>query len=566
MTRTLAAVAATALTVGLTGVAPATAAPSESVPVMPGALNVWRTLVTDDHVYVVSDEPGRGREIFARTLATTEGEVVLGPATRLALTSGTALAEHDGTLAYLAPGTGDLVLRAPDGTTTTPDWGRAGPDGGLTPDALTESWLVSGTVVVDRETGEAHDLADLPIVTRDGAPADVPAGLVDLAVEGVVVSEDRALWTVRGTDWVEDGARYGAVLVADLGPDGAVGAAVAVAEASGSDVVYGRFATGALTDDSAPVWLEREPDSWESGEYVAGEERLAWLGADLAGEPDVVVLEGHDDSELLGADGTVVVVADVDYERDTGLPTVDLEWIDLAGDPVEAGLAINLVGEVEGVHGTLVTHRPGWNGPAELLDAAGRLLTADDTLPPPVQRFDDVGLGHPFFDDVDWMASQFIAEGYADGLFRPTAPVTRQATAAFFHRMAGSPYSDWDGIPPFPDVQWNSPFIRDVAWFRGLADGYPDGLFHPAAPVSRQAMAAFLYRYAGSPDVPVDGAPFPDVPADHAFAEAVTWLARTRITGGYDDGTFRPTAPVSRQAMAAFLHRFVEGGYGPVVG
>lgn len=48
---------------------------------------------------------------------------------------------------------------------------------------------------------------------------------------------------------------------------------------------------------------------------------------------------------------------------------------------------------------------------------------------------------------------------------------------------------------------------------------------------------------------------FSDVPASHVFHNDIAWLARSGIAEGYTDGTFRPTDPVSRQAMAAFLRR-----------
>jgi hypothetical protein len=51
------------------------------------------------------------------------------------------------------------------------------------------------------------------------------------------------------------------------------------------------------------------------------------------------------------------------------------------------------------------------------------------------------------------------------------------------------------------------------------------------------------------------GGMFSDVPVDHPFFWDIQWLAATGISTGYDDGTFRPDEPVSRQAMAAFLHR-----------
>jgi hypothetical protein len=69
-------------------------------------------------------------------------------------------------------------------------------------------------------------------------------------------------------------------------------------------------------------------------------------------------------------------------------------------------------------------------------------------------------------------------------------------------------------------------------------------------------MAAFLHRFAGSPAAGPGGPSFVDVPPGHAFAAAIEWLASAGITSGHPDGTFRPDEPVSRQAMAKFLHRY----------
>src|SRR5690606_7070997 len=48
---------------------------------------------------------------------------------------------------------------------------------------------------------------------------------------------------------------------------------------------------------------------------------------------------------------------------------------------------------------------------------------------------------------------------------------------------------------------------------------------------------------------------FADVPADHPFAAAIAWAAGAGVVAGYPDGTFAPTAPLTRQALAAVLHR-----------
>lgn len=52
--------------------------------------------------------------------------------------------------------------------------------------------------------------------------------------------------------------------------------------------------------------------------------------------------------------------------------------------------------------------------------------------------FTDVGPGHPFEDEIGWMAEYQISEGYQDGSYRPGAPVTRQAMSAFMERLAAT--------------------------------------------------------------------------------------------------------------------------------
>ena len=83
--------------------------------------------------------------------------------------------------------------------------------------------------------------------------------------------------------------------------------------------------------------------------------------------------------------------------------------------------------------------------------------------------------------------------------------------------------------------------------------------FRPAEPVTREAMAAFLHRAAGAPEITAPAvAPFLDVAADHPFAAEIAWLAETGISQGTavpGGREFRPAEPVTREAMAAFLYR-----------
>ena len=175
--------------------------------------------------------------------------------------------------------------------------------------------------------------------------------------------------------------------------------------------------------------------------------------------------------------------------------------------------------------------------------------------------FRDVAAGAPFRAEIEQLALWGLASGWPDGTFRPSAPVERQAMAAFLYRYAQAAGFTPPSTPTFPDVPVSSPFYTEIEWLaaHGLATGWPDGTFRPTATIERQAMAAFLYRFAGEPEFAASAtASFTDVPTEVAFFDEVEWLGSLGVTTGWPDGTFRPAAPVERQAMAAFLVRFDE--------
>ena len=178
--------------------------------------------------------------------------------------------------------------------------------------------------------------------------------------------------------------------------------------------------------------------------------------------------------------------------------------------------------------------------------------------------FTDVVEGQAFFREITWLAGAGITTGHPDGSFRPAAPVTREAMAAFLHRFAGGGPADDPTPVSFSDVGAGNPFHDDIAWLaqEGITTGWPDGSFRPAAQIERQAMAAFLYRFAGSPSfTPPAESPFVDVRPGDPFYLEICWLADAGITTGTatPSGTyFKPRASVERQAMAAFLYRFAR--------
>jgi len=182
------------------------------------------------------------------------------------------------------------------------------------------------------------------------------------------------------------------------------------------------------------------------------------------------------------------------------------------------------------------------------------IFSVDSCAPPsvPPHGFPDVPAA--FDDAVGWLACAGITGGYGDGTFRSAATSNRMQVAAYLQRF-------FDGDPPgeppaFSDVPSDHPFVDEIAWLAstGITTGYPDGTFRPSRAVTRAQIAAFLHRAAGEPSV--DGpSGFTDVAEDHPFADAITWLAGVQVTTGFPDGTFRPQAPVTRGALAAFVFR-----------
>ena len=187
---------------------------------------------------------------------------------------------------------------------------------------------------------------------------------------------------------------------------------------------------------------------------------------------------------------------------------------------IRAGAAI-VVAAIVGATAVL-PHAAAEDGPA------GRAATVAAAA---ATTFADVTDQHPFFGHITWLAEQGIAGGYADGTFGSARPVSRAAMAAFLRRIADADGFEPPGTATFADVGPSHPFFVDVEWLAqaGIADGYADGRFGPSRPVSRGAMAAFLHRATAGTDTGT-GAPAPtattfvDVPPSHPFAADVEWL------------------------------------------
>ncbi|GAB2713637.1 hypothetical protein GCM10027038_09780 [Arthrobacter bambusae] len=196
--------------------------------------------------------------------------------------------------------------------------------------------------------------------------------------------------------------------------------------------------------------------------------------------------------------------------------------------------------------------------------AAARFAVADSQTAGG-SSFNDVGSDNQFFTEIRWLAKAGVSTGWAqDNTYRPLQPVNRDAMAAFMYRLAGKPEFTPPATSPFADVATDNQFYKEITWLaaQGISTGWVEAggtkTYRPLQPVNRDAMAAFMYRYAGKPAYSAPGTPqFFDVGVGSQFYAEISWLASAGVSTGYVDHTYRPVQPVNRDAMAAFMYRFI---------
>ncbi|MFW2512274.1 carbohydrate binding domain-containing protein [Demequina sp. SO4-13] len=195
-------------------------------------------------------------------------------------------------------------------------------------------------------------------------------------------------------------------------------------------------------------------------------------------------------------------------------------------------------------------------------------VTVTDSTEPP--EFVDVDDSLEHYESIMWLTGRGITEGWeteSGTEFRPFRSITRDAMAAFLYRYAGSPDVTLPDESPFVDITMdNTEFYKEIVWLeqQDITEGWvmADGTeFRPFEPITRDAMAAFLYRMAGEPPVDTSGgSPFEDITSlNTEFYEEILWLESTGITEGWETSTgveFRPFGETTRDAMAAFLNRY----------
>ena len=176
--------------------------------------------------------------------------------------------------------------------------------------------------------------------------------------------------------------------------------------------------------------------------------------------------------------------------------------------------------------------------------------------------FPDVTEGDWFYDDVRCAYETGLMGGVGDNLFAPNSQTTRAQLVTILYRLEGEP--EVSGTSGFSDVAAGIWYTDAVAWAaeNGIVNGVSDTEFAPGDDITREQLAAILYRYAACQGYDVsqraDLSGFGDASSISGYAhEALSWAHAQGLVLGFEDGSLRPQGTASRAQIAAVLMRFL---------
>ena len=176
--------------------------------------------------------------------------------------------------------------------------------------------------------------------------------------------------------------------------------------------------------------------------------------------------------------------------------------------------------------------------------------------------FTDVRESDWFYEDVAFAYENGLFAGTSDTTFSPNASMTRAMLVTVLYRLEGQPAVN--GRSGFSDVQYNGYYEDAVTWAadNGIVNGTSTTTFSPNANVTREQMAAILYRYAQHKKYNTAASSGLNGFTDHASvsgyaAASLEWAVAEKLVNG-SAGKLMPTGNATRAQVAAILHRFVE--------
>lgn len=236
------------------------------------------------------------------------------------------------------------------------------------------------------------------------------------------------------------------------------------------------------------------------------------------------------------------------------------ETVTLSVSP-DAGYTLEAISARDSRGGEVPLARDGLNRYTFLMPAPDVEVTASFT-PGGELAFQDVRPGDWCYDAVRYVFETGLMNGTSAAAFTPNAPTTRGQIVAILYRLEGSPAM---GANRFSDVAPGAYYAAAVSWAsaNGIVNGYSDGTFRPNNLITREQLAAFLYRYASQKGRDVSDRAelggFTDAGQIASYAvEPLRWAVAAGMVNGVAADTLSPGGNASRAQAAVILSRFVQ--------
>lgn len=170
--------------------------------------------------------------------------------------------------------------------------------------------------------------------------------------------------------------------------------------------------------------------------------------------------------------------------------------------------------------------------------------------------FIDVPVAHPYFKEIQLMKEMKIINGYPDKTFKPASSISRQHVAALIYRSGISLEPIREKIT-FADVPESHPYYTEIMalYQAGIIDG-SNGMFNPNNALTRAQLAKILVNAFKLELQPANVLPFADTD-NHWAKDYINNLSSNGITIG-SQGRFNPNDQVSRMHYATFMYRIVQ--------
>ncbi len=163
---------------------------------------------------------------------------------------------------------------------------------------------------------------------------------------------------------------------------------------------------------------------------------------------------------------------------------------------------------------------------------------------------------------------EWYLRGYEDYTFRMTGNVTREEVATIFYRLTVTTNNDLRQnlkvtTKPYLDTELDRWSIRAIAYMKqlGIMGGYEDGTFLPSKPITRAEFAAVIVNYIKNPNK--NTTMFKDIPKDHWATEAISIATNEGWIQGYDDGSYKPEQNISRVEAVTIINRMLKRALDP---